>query len=40
MIVPGGKLVKPGFEYSSGNNEVFLTVEELQAKLKTDLDKH
>lgn len=40
MIVPGGKLVKPGFEYSSGNNEVFMTVEELQAKLKTDLDKH
>ena len=40
MIVPGGKLVKPGFEYTSGNNEVFMTVEELQAKLKTDLDKH
>ncbi|MCR5770774.1 MAG: UDP-N-acetylglucosamine 4,6-dehydratase (inverting) [Butyrivibrio sp.] len=40
MIVPGGKLVKSGFEYTSGNNEVFMTVEELQAKLKTDLDKH
>ncbi len=40
MIVPGGKLVKPGFEYTSGNNEVFMTIEELKAKLKTDLDKH
>lgn len=40
MIVPGGKLVKPGFEYTSGNNEVFLSIEELRAKLKTDLDKH
>lgn len=40
MIVPGGKLVKPEFEYTSGNNEVFLSIEELRAKLKTDLDKH
>lgn len=39
-IIPGGKLVKPGFEYSSGLNEVFLTVEELRERLKTDLDKH
>ncbi|WP_026508555.1 UDP-N-acetylglucosamine 4,6-dehydratase (inverting) [Butyrivibrio sp. MC2013] len=40
MIVPGGKPVEAGFEYTSGNNKVFLTVEELQQKLKTDLDKH
>jgi FlaA1/EpsC-like NDP-sugar epimerase len=40
MVVPGGTLVEPGFEYSSGNNKVFLTVEELRARLKTDLDMH
>ena len=39
-IIPGGKLVEPEFEYSSGTNEVFLTVEELREKLKTDLDNH
>ncbi|SEQ36455.1 UDP-N-acetylglucosamine 4,6-dehydratase (inverting) [Butyrivibrio sp. TB] len=40
MVVPGGKLVEPGFEYSSGTNKVFLTVDEIRAKLLTDLDKH
>ena len=39
-IVPGGTLVEPEFEYSSGTNKVFLTVEEIRAKLQTDLDKH
>jgi len=39
-VVEGGKLVEPGFEYSSGTNKHFLTVEELREKLKTDLDKH
>ncbi len=39
-IIPGGKLVEQGFEYSSGTNEVFLTIEELRKKMKTDLDKH
>ena len=40
MVVPGGKKVEEGFEYSSGNNKEFLSVEELAKKLKTDLDKH
>ncbi|SFB93982.1 UDP-N-acetylglucosamine 4,6-dehydratase (inverting) [Butyrivibrio sp. YAB3001] len=40
FIIPGGKLVEPGFEYNSGTNKVFLTVEELREKLKTDLDIH
>ncbi len=40
MVVPGGKLVEPGFEYTSGNNKVFMTVDEIRAKLLTDLDKH
>ena len=39
-ILPGGKRVELGFEYSSGTNEVFLSVEEIREKLKTDLDKH
>lgn len=39
-VIPGGKKVEPGFEYTSGNNKVFLTVEELRQKMKTDLDKH
>lgn len=39
-IIPGGKLVEPEFEYSSGTNTDWLSVEELQKKLKTDLDKH
>ncbi|NBI99273.1 UDP-N-acetylglucosamine 4,6-dehydratase (inverting) [Lachnospiraceae bacterium] len=38
-IIPGGKLVTPGFEYSSGTNTEWLTVEELKEKLATDLDK-
>lgn len=39
-VIPGGKLVKPGFEYSSGTNSVFLTVEELRKRLITDVDIH
>ena len=39
-IIPGGKLVEPGFIYSSGTNKEWLSVEEIQAKLKTDLDRH
>lgn len=39
-IIPGGKLVTPEFEYSSGSNTEWLTVEELKKKLVTDLDKH
>lgn len=39
-IIPGGKRVTPEFEYSSGSNTEWLTVEELKEKLVTDLDKH
>lgn len=39
-IIPGGKLVTPEFEYSSGSNTEWLGVEELREKLRTDLDKH
>ena len=39
-LIPGGKLVAPEFEYSSGTNTEWLSVEDLRAKLKTDLDKH
>ncbi|MBQ6385750.1 MAG: UDP-N-acetylglucosamine 4,6-dehydratase (inverting) [Lachnospiraceae bacterium] len=39
-IIPGGKLVEPEFEYSSGTNTEWLSVADLQAKLKTDLDEH
>jgi len=36
-ILPGGKLVEQGFEYSSGNNNEWLSVEDLKKKLKTDI---
>ena len=39
-IIPGGKPVPQEFEYSSGTNSEWLSVEQLQEKLKTDLDKH
>ncbi len=39
-IVPGGKLVAPEFEYSSGTNTEWLSVEQLREKLLTDLDEH
>lgn len=39
-VIPGGKLVKPEFEYSSGTNTEWLSVSDLKKKLKTDLDKH
>ena len=39
-IIPGGKLVAPEFEYSSGTNADWLSVEDIQKLLKTDLDKH
>ena len=39
-VMPGGKLVASEFEYSSGSNTEWLGVDELRAKLKTDLDKH
>lgn len=33
-IQPGGKLVTPGFEYSSGNNSEWLSVEQIRELLK------
>ena len=39
-IIPGGSLVTPEFEYSSGTNTEWLNVEQLTRKLKTDLEKH
>lgn len=39
-LIPGGKLVEPGFIYSSGNNTEWLSVEDLREKMRTDLDKH
>lgn len=39
-VVPGGKLVEPGFAYSSGTNKQWLSVEELRERLKTDIDRH
>ena len=39
-IIPGGKLVEQGFEYSSGTNTEWLSVDDLREKLKTDLVDH
>ena len=39
-LIPGGKLVKSEFEYSSGTNTEWLSVEDIQRLLKTDIDKH
>lgn len=39
-LIPGGKPVAAEFEYSSGTNTEWLSVEGLREKLKTDLDKH
>jgi len=39
-LIPGGHLVTPEFEYSSGTNVEWLDVEDLKKKLKTDLDNH
>ena len=39
-LIPGGKPVAPEFEYSSGTNTEWLSVEQLREHMKTDLDKH
>ena len=36
-LIKGGKLVNQGFEYSSGNNTVWLGIEDLMKKIKTDI---
>ena len=35
MIQAGGKRVEQGFEYSSGTNTEWLSVEQIQEMLKT-----
>lgn len=37
-IIPGGRLVKRGFEYNSGTNTEWLSVQQLKEKLSTDLN--
>ena len=39
-IVPGGRLVEQGFEYSSGTNTEWLSIDQLRDRLNTDLDEH
>ena len=39
-VIPGGKLVEPGFIYSSGKNKEWLSVDDIKAKLKTDIERH
>lgn len=39
-VIPGGKPVEAGFEYSSGTNSQWLSIENIKQLLKTDLDKH
>lgn len=39
-ILPGGKKVTSEFEYSSGTNTEWLTIEQLRERLKIDLDSH
>lgn len=39
-ILPGGRPVKAGFIYSSGTNKVWLSLEDIKARLLTDLDTH
>ncbi len=39
-LIPGGELVEPGFIYSSGTNKEWMSIEDIKAKLLTDLDEH
>lgn len=39
-LIPGGKLVEPGFIYSSGTNKEWMDIEDIKAKLLLDLDHH
>lgn len=39
-LIPGGKKVKAGFIYDSGTNKEWLSVEDIQRLLKTDIDHH
>lgn len=39
-LIPGGSKVEPGFVYDSGTNKEWLSVEDIQRLLKTDIDHH
>lgn len=39
-LIPGGVPVQRNFEYSSGTNKEWLSVAELQTRLKTDITRH
>lgn len=39
-LIPGGKLVASEFEYSSGTNTQWLSVEDIKKLLKTDIEYH
>ena len=39
-MIPGGKLVEPGFVYSSETNKEWMTVEDIKEKLLTDVEHH
>ena len=39
-MIPGGKLVEPGFIYSSETNKEWMTVENIKEKLLTDVEHH
>ena len=39
-VIPGGKRVDSDFEYSSGTNTEWLTVEDIKRLLRTDLDQY
>lgn len=39
-LIPGGHKVEPGFVYDSGTNKEWLSVEDIQHLLKTDIDYH
>ena len=37
-LIPGGALVDQEFEYSSGTNKEWMSIEDIRQKLKTDID--
>ena len=39
-IIPGVKLVELGFIYSSETNKEWLSIDEIKARLKTDIESH
>ena len=39
-VIPGGMLVAPEFEYSSGTNNEWLSVKQLRDRIKQDVIKH